>query len=64
MRAFTKALPAILGATVVVEVFFAWPGDGRLFYEGLNVGAPSVAIALLLVGACLVLLMRTVVFDV
>jgi ABC-type dipeptide/oligopeptide/nickel transport system permease component len=57
-RVFAKSLPQILGALVVTETFFAWPGDGRLLYQALSLGAPSVAVSLLLIASVSVLLMR------
>lgn len=63
-RAFVKSLSEILGAAVVTEALFAWPGDGRLFIQAIWMGAPSVAVALLLVAAVAVLLMRIPVSDV
>ena len=64
LRSFARALPEILGAVVITETIFAWPGVGRLFYVALAMsGSLSFAVALILVAALAVLLVRAAVSD-
>jgi peptide/nickel transport system permease protein len=40
-------LPALVAGAIVTETVFSWPGMGRLFWEGLNLGDYPVVMATL-----------------
>jgi peptide/nickel transport system permease protein len=58
---FARDLPDVLTATVVTEIVFAWPGDGRLFWHFLSFQAVSPAEGILLLTALSVLATRFLV---
>ncbi len=49
-------LPSIIGGSVILEVMFAWPGMGRLFYQSMMARDYPTIMALSFITACLVLL--------
>jgi peptide/nickel transport system permease protein len=55
---FGLAMPGLVGGSVVIETLFAWPGMGRLAYQGtlardepLVLGCAAVAAALVVAGS-------------
>jgi len=58
---FARDLPDVLTATVITEIAFAWPGDGRLFWYFLSFQAVSPAEGMLLFTALFVLATRFLV---
>jgi ABC-type dipeptide/oligopeptide/nickel transport system permease component len=63
LHSLANGFPEILGAIAVTETLFAWPGDGRLFFEALVLRNLGLAVALLLLAAFAILLMRVAVSD-
>lgn len=53
-------LPEIIGATIITELVFAWPGEGRLFFHALSQDDLWLATGLVLFNALLVLALRFV----
>jgi peptide/nickel transport system permease protein len=59
---FVTLLPDVFAATMFTEVVFAWPGDGRLFFELARVGGTGYEIvAVLSLTALCILLARFLV---
>ncbi|HEY1428393.1 MAG TPA: ABC transporter permease [Candidatus Tumulicola sp.] len=48
------SLPGVLGGAIITEDIFAWPGTGRLFYNGLTQGDISLLMGILIILACAV----------
>jgi peptide/nickel transport system permease protein len=58
---FALLLPAILSADMVVEIIFAWPGEGRALYYYLAEGSGgSFLLAGLLVSSAIVIAVRAI----
>lgn len=55
---FAERFPEVIGAVVLTELLFAWPGDGRLFFNAWGQGDLAMAVALVLFGALAALLTR------
>jgi peptide/nickel transport system permease protein len=55
---FAKKLPAIAGATLIVEVIFAWPGEGRLFLVAAGGEDFPLSASLLMFAAMSILTLR------
>jgi peptide/nickel transport system permease protein len=55
---FARDLPEVLTATVITELIFGWPGDGRLFWYFLRYESASSVAGLLLFAALSVLVIR------
>ncbi len=53
---FALDLPFIFAGSVYVELLFSWPGMGRLYYQAATQRDYPVLIAVLIIGAALVLL--------
>jgi len=49
------SLPALVSGSLAVEIVFAWPGMGRLFYDGLLARDGAVVLALTALTAVLVI---------
>ena len=49
------SLPALVSGSLAVEIVFAWPGMGRLFYDGLLARDTAVVLALTALTAVLVI---------
>jgi peptide/nickel transport system permease protein len=43
------SLPGVLGGAIITEDIFAWPGTGRLFYNGLTQGDISLLMGILII---------------
>jgi peptide/nickel transport system permease protein len=50
------SLPALVSGSLAVEIVFAWPGMGRLFYDGLLARDAAVVLALTALTSVLVVL--------
>lgn len=48
------ALPGVIGGAIVTETIFAWPGDGRMFYNALQQSDIALLMGYLLILAVLV----------
>ncbi|MDD3643505.1 MAG: ABC transporter permease [Candidatus Krumholzibacteria bacterium] len=51
-------LPALFTGAVITETVFAWPGMGRLFYEGLQRGDSSRVLGIIVISSLLIVLMN------
>jgi peptide/nickel transport system permease protein len=45
------SLPGVLGGAIITEDIFAWPGTGRLFFNGLVQGDISLLMGILIISA-------------
>lgn len=54
-------LPEVMGACVLTEVAFGWPGEGRLLLEGIHSSQATPAVALVLLIAVLTVFARFIV---
>jgi ABC-type dipeptide/oligopeptide/nickel transport system permease subunit len=52
--------PALLAATLIIEVMFAWPGLGRLFFNAVQQTDLAMIAAILLVYSALILLLEVI----
>jgi peptide/nickel transport system permease protein len=52
-------LPALFTGAVITETVFAWPGMGRLFYEGLQRQDSSRVLGIIVISSLLIILMNT-----
>lgn len=59
-NAFAQMLPEVIGGAVIIEVLFAWPGDGRMFFNGTGRADMSLLAGTVLFGALAVLVIRFV----
>jgi peptide/nickel transport system permease protein len=57
---FADRLPQLIGALLLTEVVFAWPGEGRIAYYGLGQSDLPLVTGGLLLCALLVLLVRLI----
>lgn len=51
-----RDVPYLFTGTLLIEIVFSWPGEGRLFYDALRNRDYSVLMGVLLVTAALILL--------
>lgn len=61
---FARLLPTILSADIIVEGFFAWPGVGRPFFMETEPHHTSYVVAIALLSAAAVLIVRTAALPV
>jgi peptide/nickel transport system permease protein len=52
-------IPALFTGAVITETVFAWPGMGRLFYEGLQRQDYTRVLGIVIIAAILIILMNT-----
>jgi peptide/nickel transport system permease protein len=52
-------IPALFTGAVITETVFAWPGMGRLFYEGLQRQDYSRVLGIVIIASVLIILMNT-----
>lgn len=55
---FAQRLPEVIGAVILMELIFARPGDGRLFFYAWGQGDMAMAVGLVLFGALAAVLAR------
>ena len=52
-------IPALFTGAVITETVFAWPGMGRLFYEGLQRQDYTRVLGIVIIASILIILMNT-----
>jgi peptide/nickel transport system permease protein len=52
-------IPALFTGAVITETVFAWPGMGRLFYEGLQRQDYSRVLGIVIIASVIIILMNT-----
>lgn len=60
LATFATLLPAMVSADLVVEVIFAWPGDGRALFYSIGQFGTSYILAFLISSAAIVIAVRAV----
>ena len=54
-------LVLMINATVIVEMIFAWPGIGRLLYEGVSFRDFPVVQAVVVLGGSMIILVNLLI---
>lgn len=60
-RCLVERLPELIAAQLLVEMFFAWPGEGRAFIGAIQMGRPGLLAPIVLCSAVAVVLLRLLV---
>ena len=61
VTAFALGLGASIGGNVVVETVFAWPGIGRLLYEGITFRDFPIVQGVVVIGGAMIVLVNLLV---
>ena len=57
-RCLAERFPQIIAAQLLVEIFFAWPGEGHAFMTAIEIGRPGLAVPIVFFIAVVAVLLR------